>query len=217
MRKCYHFLLLIAFVMAVASCQKEVSGGDVTPPVGGPVPGDTIPAGSNTEVGDWKFISLSGKLAQTAEFSQAGLAFKAISSSNFTSQNNGGTVTFDSQKMTANGITMSVNASAKTYIYTNGLLLDSLQTPLDQTLSPQNVTSNYTKIGADSLHFQDGGFLSALTGGVLPASPTGCKLKFEGNLMKMTVVYDTVTTQDYQGIPAKITLRAELVATLQKN
>jgi hypothetical protein len=35
--------------------------------------------------------------------------------------------------------------------------------------------------------------------------------------MKMTVIVDTVTTQDFQGVPAKVHVRAELVATLQKN
>jgi hypothetical protein len=217
MRKLYHLLLFIAFVLAVASCQKEVSNEDAMtpPPVGGPLPSDTTPG--NTEEGSWKFISLSGKLGQTAEFSQAGGAAKAVSSAPFTSQNNGGTVTFDNSKMTANAITMSVNTSAKTYIYLNGLLIDSMQTPLNETLPPQTTTSNYTKVGADSLHFADGGFLNALTGGLLPATPTGCKLKFEGNLMKMTVIFDTVTTQNFQGVPAKVHVRAELVATLQKN
>lgn len=214
----WRLLLIIAIGVYITSCQKEVSGEGVTPPAGGPLPADTIPSGTNTEVGNWKFISLSGILGQTAEFSQAGQAVKAISSSNFTSQNNGGTVTFDSQKMTANGITMSVNTTALTYIYLGGFLLDSMQTPLDQSFPPQNATSNYTRVGADSLYFQDGDFLNALTGGLLPAMPTGCKLKFESNnIMKMTTIYDTVTTQDFQGIPARVTLRAELVATLQKD
>jgi hypothetical protein len=218
MRKLYRLLLFVVFVFVLASCQKDVSNENaVTPPVGGPLPTDTTPTGANTEVGNWKFISLSGKLGQTAEFSQLGGAAKAVSSGTFTSQNNGGTVTFDNSKMTANGITMSVNTLAKTYMYLNGLLLDSMQTPLNQTLPPQTTTSNYTKVGADSLHFADGGFLNALTGGLLPATPTGCKLKFEGNLMKMTVILDTVTTQNFQGVPAKVHVRAELVATLQKN
>ena len=215
MRKFYHLLLFVAFVLTVASCQKEIKGDEITPPTGAPLPNDT---GTNTEAGTWKFISLSGKLAKNAEFSQAGQAIKAVSSSNFTSQNNGGTITFDNQKMTANGITLSVNTTAKTYIYLGGLLLDSMQIPLDESFPPQNATSNYTRIGTDSLHFQDGGFLNALTGGLLPGIPTGCKLRWESNnIMKMTMIYDTVTTQDFQGIPARVTLRAELVATLQKN
>lgn len=210
MRKWYPILLFATLIMAVASCQKEVSG-DITPPAGGPLPSDT-------EVGTWKFVSLTGKIAQTAEFSESGASVKAVSSSNFTSTNNDGTVTFDNSTMTANAITLAVNTTATTSIYINGVLFDTEQTPFNQTLPPQNASSNYTKIGADSLHFQDGGFLNAITGGLLPDIPTGCKLQFEGNnVMKMITVYDTVTTQAFQGIPAKITLRAELVATLRKN
>lgn len=220
MRKYSHLLLFAAFMLAVVSCKKEKSNEDGVrqppPAVGGPLPGDTTPTG-NTEVGNWKFVNLSGTMANTAEFSQAGVAGKAVNSGSFTSQNNGGTVTFNNSTMTANGITMAVNATTTTNIYLNGLLVDTRQTPLNESLPPQNATSAYTKVGTDSLHFADGGFLNALTGGLLPSTPTGCKLKFEGNLMKMTIIFDTITTQDYQGIPAKLRVHAELLATLQKN
>lgn len=216
MKKCYHLLFLIAFVLGLASCQKEIHSDDISNPGGGPTPGDTIPNNPGTEVGNWKFMSLQGTVSQTAEFTQASQSVKAISTSNFTSQNNAGTVTFDSSNMTATGVSMTINTTAKTLVYINGALLDSLQTPLNETLPPQNATSTYKKIGADSLYFQNGGFLDVITGGMLPSAPTGCKLAFSGNTMKMTIVYDTVTTQDYQGIPAKVTIRAVLVATMQK-
>jgi hypothetical protein len=217
MRKFYHLLLFVAFIMAVSSCKKEVSDENgITQPVGGPLPVDSVPPGT-TEVGNWKFISLTGTLQNTAEFSQLGAAGKAVNSGTFTSQNNGGTVAFDNSTMTANGITMAVNATTQTNIYLNGILVNSTQTPFNESLPPQNATSAYTKVGADSLHFADGGFLNALTGGLLPNTPTGCKLTFEGNLMKMTVIIDTVTTQSFQGVPAKVNVHTELVATLQKN
>jgi hypothetical protein len=215
MNKCYHFLLILAVVLGLGSCQKEIHSDAVTPPGGGPTPADTIP-NKNTEVGSWKFMSLQGVVAQTAEFTQAAQSVKAISNSNFTSQNNAGTITFDSVTMTATGVTLTVNTTAKTLVYINGALLDSLQSPLNQTLPAQDASSGYQKIGTDSLNFQNGGFLDVLTGGMLPSAPTGCKLTFEGNTMKMTVVYDTVTTQDYQGIPAKLTIHGVLVAILQK-
>ena len=216
MRKCYSLLLVIAIIITAASCQKEVQGDAITPPAGGPLPNDTIPT-DGTEVGTWKFVSLTGKIDQIAEFSQSGASVKAVNTSTFTSTDNDGTVTFNNSIMTASAITMAINTTVNTSIYMNGVLFNSSQTPLNQTLPPQNASSDYTKIGTDSLHFKDGGFLNAITGGLLPDSPTGCKLKFEGsNVMKMTTVYDTVTTQDFQGIPAKITLRAERVATLRK-
>jgi hypothetical protein len=219
MKRCYHFLFIAAIVIAMAACQKEVhEDATTTPTTGGPAPADTIPntPGTNTEVGSWKFMSLQGTGTQTAAFTQASQSVKATASSNFTSQNNGGSITFDSNTMTASSVTMAINTTAKTLVYLNGTLYDSLQTPINQTLPPQNATSAYQKIGTDSLHFQDGGFLNVLTGGMLPSAPTGCKLAFSGNTMKMTIVYDTVTTQDYQGIPATVTIHMVLVATLQK-
>jgi len=217
MKKYCPFLFVLAVVLTLASCQKEIHGNDVTSPTGGPAPADTIPNTTNTEVGNWNFISLQGTLSQTAELTQAGQAIKGVSTSNFTSQNNAGTVKFDSVNMTATGITLTVNTTAKTLVYMNGSLFDSLQTPLNQNLPAQNATSGYKKIGTDSLYFQNGSFLDVLTGGLLPSAPTGCKLAFSGNTMKMTIVYDTVTTQDYQGVPAKLTIHAVFVVTLQKN
>jgi hypothetical protein len=213
-------LIITAIVVFITSCKKEKSNEDgITQPpptVGGPLPSDTTP-GANTEVGDWTFISLTGKTESTAEFSQSGMAGKAVNKGSFTSQDNGGTVTFDNSTMTANGITMAINATTTTDIFLNGIPVNSMQTPLNETFPPQDATSAYTKVGADSLHFADGGFLNALTGGLLPNAPTGCKLKFEGDLMKMTVIVDTVVSQDFQGFPAKVRVHAELLATLQKN
>jgi hypothetical protein len=223
-----NFLLLLvaALVFVFVACSKEKSNESGTPP-GGTRPIDTVPGPIDTtqgttpgrvttEVGTWKFISVQGTGSQTAEFTQAGVAVKAVSSSNFTSQDNGGTVTFDNSKMTATNITLSVHTNATTDVYQGTTIINSFQTPLDQTVPPQSSTSDYTKIGTDSLHFANGGFLDVLTGGLLPNAPSGCKVAFSGNTMKMTIVYDTVTTQDYQGVPAKMTIHMVLVVTLQK-
>ncbi|WP_205514687.1 hypothetical protein [Longitalea arenae] len=219
MKKYYQLLLIWGVIIGLTSCQKEVNENDITNPGSGPVPADTIPnnPGNNTEVGTWKFMSVQATGSQTAEFSEAGVPVKAVTATNFTSEKNSGTITFDSAKMTATNVSLTVITTAKTLIYMAGLLYDSLQVPINETVSPQSATSSYRKIGADSLHFQDGAFLDALTGGLLPNVPTGCKVAFEGtNIMKLTIVFDTVTTQDYQGIPAKLTIRTVLVATLQK-
>jgi hypothetical protein len=215
-RNCW-LLLVAALVFVFVACSKEKSNETGAIP-GGTNPIDTLPkpGDTNTEVGNWKFISLQGTGNQTAQFSLAGVALKAVSKTNFTSQDNGGTVTFDSSKMTATGITLSVHTNATTDVYQGSSVVNSFQTPLDQTVSPQSATSDYKKIGTDSLNFANGGFLDLLTGGLLPNPPTGCKVAFSGNTMKMTIVYDTVTTQDFQGVPANVTLHSVFVVTLQK-
>ncbi|HEX6428503.1 MAG TPA: hypothetical protein VF008_12490, partial [Niastella sp.] len=120
MRKYNYLLLIAAIVIGLAACQKEISGEDITTPGGGPTPGDTIPnTTTNTEVGAWNFVSVSGTVSQTAEGSQSGIAVKGVTATSFTSQNNAGTVTFDSVTMTATGVTFNVNTSAKTYVYMN--------------------------------------------------------------------------------------------------
>jgi hypothetical protein len=224
MRKRNFLLLIVAFVCVLAACQKELSNEGGNLPTGGPLPTDSLPHAGDTShnsanavIGTWKFVNVQGTGSTTTEFSQSGLAIKAITSSSFTSENNGGTITFDSTTMTATGITLAINTTATTGFYTNNVFTDSLQTPLNQSVPPQDATSGYQKAGADSLYFQDGGLLDALTGGLLPSTPSGCKVSFAGNTMKMTIAVDTVTTQTYQGIPARITIHMVLVVTLQKN
>jgi hypothetical protein len=220
MKTGYQLLLIVLVIVGLASCQKEVSReGDAPAPLPGtPAPADTIPNKTNTEVGSWKFMSVKATLAQTTEYSEASQSIKGVTTSNFTSQNNAGTVTFDNTTMTATDVTMSLNTTAQTVVFINGAPYDTLQSPLNQTLPPQTASSPYKKIGADSLYFENGGFLDVLTGGILPSAPSGCKLAFEGsNIMKMTIIYDTVTTQDYQGTPAKLTIHMVMVVTLQKN
>lgn len=216
--KTHNFLLLVvaACMVVFVACSKEKSNETGVLP-GGTIPADTSHGNTNTEVGTWNFISVQGTGSQTAGFSQLGVSLKAVSNSDFTSQDNGGTVTFDSAVMTADGITLSVHTNPTAYLYQGATLIDSFPLPVNQTISPQSATSGYKKIGTDSLNFANGGFLDLLTGGLLPNAPTGCKVAFNGNIMKMTIVYDAVTTQDYQGIPAKITLHQVLVVTLQKS
>ncbi|OQP47516.1 hypothetical protein A4H97_08500 [Niastella yeongjuensis] len=223
--KTRNFLLLLvaALVLVFVACSKEKSNETGVPP-GGTTPIDTVPGPIDTTqvstpgtvVGTWQFISVQSTGSQTAEFSQAGIPLKAVNTSNFTSQNNDGTVTFDSATMTATDISFSVNTNAATYVYQGNTIVDSIKTPINQNFPTQSASSDYKKVGADSLNFVNANFLDVLTGGLLPNPPTGCKVSFNGNMMKMTIVYDAVTTQDYQGVPAKVTIHMVMVVNLQK-
>jgi hypothetical protein len=231
MRKRNFCLLVIAAVAILTSCQKELSnesgvtpGTDSTttppPPVDSttpPPPADSTPTNTNTEVGTWKFISIHGTIAQTTEFSQASIAVKAISNSDYTTENNGGTVTFDGSTMTTNAVTFTINTTANTDIYYNGALFNSVPLPLNTTVPPQTSSATYKKIGTDSLYFPNGGLIDLGSGGVLPAIPSGCKLTFNGNTMTINAVYDDVSNEtNQQGVPQKVTSHAVLVITLQK-
>jgi hypothetical protein len=221
MKKYHLFLLLFTAAVVIVSCRKETSneGGPNTVPGGGTdttgAGGDTSNTG-NTEVGTWKFISLHATVLQTTEYTENLLAVKAVTSSDYTTENNSGTVSFSGSVMTSNAVAFTINTNAKTLIYVNGTLANSLDFPLNTTISPHTTAANYQKIGSDSLYFQSGGLIDIGAGGALPSMPTGYKLQFTGNTMTMTTIYDDVTNDTNQGIPEKVTTHAVLVATLQK-
>ena len=215
-------LLLAAFIVVLASCQKEVSnesgnhsGKDSTTTTTTP-PGDSTHSDSTTEVGTWKFISLHTTYTQTTQYSQSTLTVKGVTTADFVTSNNSGTIKFDGSKMISTGISLSINTTANTVVYLNGVQSTSVPTPIDTSFAPQTDTAGYQKIGADSLYLQSGGFFGMGAGGLIPASAVGCKLKFNGNTMTMTVVYDNNYTDNSQGFPANVTSHAVLEATLQK-
>ena len=221
MRKYHLFLQIITVVVLLISCRKETSNEGGTSPGGG-TPTDTTGTGGdtsntgNTEVGNWKFISIHATVLQTTEYTQDSNAVKAVTSSDYTTENNSGTISFTGSTMTSNAVAFSINTNAKTYIYVNGTLADSLNFPLTSSIPPQSTSADYTKPGADSLYFQTGGLIDIGSGGALPSIPTGYKLQFNGSTMTMTTVYDDVSNETNQGIPEKVTTHAILVATLQK-
>src|SRR4051812_16785887 len=115
--KTRNFLLLLVgvFIWMFVACSKEKSDEHGVLP-GGTLPADTVttPGNVTTEVGTWNFISVQATGSQNAEFSQAGIPLKAVTSTSFTTQNNSGAVTFDNSKMTAAGITFTVHANPTT-------------------------------------------------------------------------------------------------------
>jgi|GEM_PF-673669 len=216
MRKCHLFPLLIAVVVMSISCQKETSkeggGGGAPTDTTGNSGGDT----SNTERGNWKFVSFHVTILQTNEYTQDTNEIKTITTTEYTTENNSGTISFNGSTMTTNAVTFSINTTANTLVYVDDVFADSLNFPITTTLTPQTTSADYKKIGADSLYFQSGGLIDIGTGWALPPIPLGYKLQLNGTTMTITTVYDNVTNQTTQGIPEKVTTHAVLVATLQK-
>jgi hypothetical protein len=221
MKKITYCLLLVAFIAVLASCQKEVSNESGNPPgkdsTTTTTPGDsTTHKDSTTEVGTWKFVSLHTTYTQTTTYTQSGFSVKGVTSADFVTTNNSGTIKFDGSNMISTGISLSINTTANTDVYVNGVKGSSVPLPIDTSFAPQNDTSGYKKIGADSLYLQSGGFFGLGAGGLIPTNAVGCKLKFNGNTMTMTVIYDNSYTDNSQGFPAQVTSHAVLEATLQK-
>jgi hypothetical protein len=211
-----NFTLLLAafFALFIISCQKEIQSESGIPAGNaGSTPG--TPNGSTGSASDllgtWKFVSLQVKSKTTNLTNAGGAVMKAQSEAEYTTTNNGGTITFDATTMSTKNLTYTVNATVLTTMYENGVLLNSLSLPLQSILPPSNSTGQYTRISADSLYFPSGAIFS---GGVNGASePSGAKISFVQK--KLLLTQSIVQSLPSQG-QGTSTVEAKMIATLEK-
>ncbi len=159
-----HLLCSLAIIAILASCKKDNT------------PGNT--AGLE---GTYKLKYLN---AQTNSTLTGSAGDKVITLSDYTTENNQGTIVFNSTTLSATGLAYSVNSPAKYYQYDGTDLIDSSSYPITFTLSPSNSTSQYQLIGADSIYFPQGAATSSMPGGGTTATlPSGGRYSRNGNLL----------------------------------
>lgn len=176
--------------------------------------------GSSTgsEIGTWTFINMHATTLSSVEYNTGFSNEKAVTVSDYTTQNNAGTITFDGSKMTATGLAYDVNAIAKTYMYTDNVLDDSLDFPFTANI-PSSTASNatYKKVTSDSIYIQSGAFTGMdPNGGTTQGMPSGYRLKWDGDKMYMSMSYTQTSNQVVSGMTQKTTMRITSVTTLQK-
>ena len=209
--------LIGSILLTLVACQKEQSVDTLNgaPGTGGSTGGGST-NGSNSEKGTWKVISMHGITSSTAEYTLSGENIKSVTLSDFTTIDNGGTVKFDGSTMTGTGVTYSVDDSYTGYFYTNNVLDDTLEMPLQYTIPPTNSTASYKKIKSDSIYVQSGAFTIVGSSGATPSSAGGYKLAWNGDQMTMTAVFDDSQIQFTQGVSVKMSQHAVQILTLQK-
>jgi hypothetical protein len=192
-------LVLTAVILSVlfVSCKKESSqpsGGDIT--------------------GTWNFVSMEVSSTTTQEYTDEFGSSKTISTSDYTTENNQGTITIDAAKMTSTNLSYSVHTDVQAKYYLNGSLVSSFSSPVDYDSPASNSSATYKLIGADSIYF-DGG--SMFMGGVTTdITASGAKLSFEDNILYMTQYVNQTSTQIIYDMPVTTTINGKVVAKLQK-
>ncbi len=160
-----HLLSFLAIIAMLASCKKDNSTNNNT-------------AGLE---GTYTFKSLS---AQTTSTLTGSYGDKVITTSDYTTSNNQGTVVFNSSSLSATGLAYSVNSLATYYLYDGTDLIDSSSYPITFTLPPTSSTSQYQLIGTDSIYFPQGSATSSTPGGGTTATlPSGGRYSWNGNVL----------------------------------
>ena len=171
--------------------------------------------GASSLSGSWKFMGMHATTSATALDNGGGFNSKIVTTSDYTTTANGGTVAISGNTMTGTGITYAANIVAFATEYEDGILLDTFSTSLPFTVPATNSSSEFEIIGKDSIHYTGSNPFGS-DGSGTPAA-TGSKFSVSGNVLTLTsnVVQDK--TQD-EGGGETLTQHetATLVATLQK-
>jgi len=178
MKKNFILLCATALSLAVVSCKKETTG-------------------SNDIEGDWKFVEIQASTVSTSQTSFGGTTMKTVTTSNYTTINNAGTLKIDQSQMTGNGMSYGVNTMAHVTIYQNGTVSDTMSFPMVSSLSGFTNTASYVKVGSDSLYFPNGAtFMGSVQGS---SGPSGTKYRIEQNRLIMTSANSRVVTDPSSG------------------
>jgi hypothetical protein len=165
MKITYSFYLVFFILMIGASCNKSKS----TP--------------ANPLQNNWSFISVQGAAQNVFETSGGTPVLKKIDYTQYSPTNIGGAIGISSSTFTLLDFSYNVSGKTSTYNYLDNQISDSTSNSFSYSSAPINGTIPYVMVGADSVYFPNGGFISAAT------YPSGF-----ANGAKITIANDTLLT-----------------------
>jgi hypothetical protein len=163
--------------------------------------------------GTWSFNGIHATTSSSAMDVQGGIQFTTVTTSEYITTANAGTIRISGNTMTGTGITYAANMNILVTDYEGPNLIDSFSTSMPVNFPPTNSTSTFEIIGSDSIHYTSAG-LPGSGGSGTPA--TGSKFSIEGDILTLTsyVVQDKVF--DTLGVAITQHEAAFVVTTLKK-
>ncbi len=197
MKKYAGYCVLVSVFVCLNSCSK-----------------DNNSTGSTALNGSWSFNGFHAKTLSSAQDTEAGIVFKTVTTSDYTTTNNAGTVNFAGTTMTGTGVAYSADMGIFVTDYEDGAIVDTFSTDLPITIPSTNSTTTFEVIGSDSIHFTSASLLGSAGNGS-PAS-NGAKFTVAGDLLTLTsnVIVDRII--DTLGTVITQHETASVVTTLKK-
>jgi hypothetical protein len=163
--------------------------------------------------GTWSFNGIHAKTSSSAMDVEGGIQYTTVTTSEYLTTLNAGTIRISGNTMTGTGITYAATINSLVTDYEGTSIIDSFSTSMPVNLPPTNSTSTFEVIGTDSIHYTSPG-LPGTGGSGTPA--TGSKFSIEGDILTLTsyVVQDKVF--DTLGVAITQHEAAFVVTTLKK-
>ncbi|MFY0256326.1 hypothetical protein ACDQ55_20500 [Chitinophaga sp. 30R24] len=158
MKMVVSLLLLTTLSLSLVSCSKllEMSAPDpgaIRPGIPSPV-SDSSAGGGNAHSmeGVWTFVGVVVNSSTSSE--QIGM--KLVSSSVYTTTNNGGVFTIDSKNISFKALTYTMNGISRMSLYnSNGSLFQESILPIAGAMPPYDGAATYHKLTADSIAMEN--------------------------------------------------------------
>ena len=203
MKKNLLLLSVISFSLLLASCQKEVQDTDL-PPV----------TTSSDILGNWTLVSMNVKTEAINEVTAGSDVQKTVTTSDYTTENNAGTVNITATTFNSINFSYSVNTTAKAALYENNVLIDTFLLPVQASVPATSGSAAYTRVNADSIYFQSGSIFAAEA--AQRTLPAGASIRLDQDKMYMTQHAEQETTETVQGETVRSIVRALVVVTLKR-
>ena len=181
-------------------CQKEVdlqNGGG-----GGTTPKDIT--------GNYKFVSITANTKATVIAGTGTAQEKLITTSNYTTTNNVGTISISSTDFTSTGVGYTAAGVATNEYYLGGALVQTIDVPFDEDIPPTSDNTKYKRINNDSIYFDDGDPTGA-------SVPIGARISWAGDTLIMKMAFSITSTEDLGGgVMAQVTQAATELVKMKK-
>jgi hypothetical protein len=175
---------------------------------------DTATTNSTSLSGDWTFEGFNAQTSSTDIDNEGGEIFKTVTTSDYTTEANGGSVNISGNTMTGAGITYSANMKVFVSEYDDDVLDDTLTTFLPITIPPTNSVSTFDVIGSDSIHYTSASMFGS-GGNGSPASD-GAKFSISGDVLTLTSSVTLDKVIDTLGETIMQHETATVIATLKR-
>jgi hypothetical protein len=199
MRKYSLFMSALA-VLFFASCKKDSA--------------DTGGSANQEMLGNYKFVSLTANTTSIKTINDGSSSEKSITRSTYTTTDNSGTLSFEPTKIISKDLAYTVNTTASSEIYEDGVYVDTYDVPFLFTVTPSSATSEYKWVTKDSLYFTSGSMF--YNGSTVNTGGDGAKVRLEGDKLYFTGYKEQNGTSTEMGYQVITNDKASVIAVYQK-
>lgn len=190
-------LFIFSFFISLISCKKDNG------------------ASGSALIGNWNFTSLHAKTTTTDQYNDGSGNYKTITSLEYTSTDNQGTVVINSNTLVGTGIAYKLSTNMFSSIYLENVLQDTFSFPIEVALGPVNSTTKYRLVGADSIYFEGQSLFNVDPSGSI-TNQTGMRYSISGKTLTLTTTVAQDTVIDNFGVPTARRIDAVLESKMEK-